>query len=191
VLLHTAAAPTRVRATTIILYLVIQFSSSSVQSTFPNRLGDNLVSKGSGFTSAVMSPQSGIGSGSTINDLLDAILRRLDSIEEKLQPLGRDLAGVGGAGDGALHADDNSGTRGAGNGDILAVGEGDDALPTDDNNGALRADGDSDVPSDGSSGDATTSVIGAIGFDSSLGASDILAAIGGRRHWRNMRRRLS
>jgi hypothetical protein len=38
--LHGAAAPTRVRATTIISYLVIQFSSSSVQSTLPNCAGD-------------------------------------------------------------------------------------------------------------------------------------------------------
>jgi hypothetical protein len=34
-----------------------------------------------------MSPQSGIGSRSTIDDMLDTILRCLDSMEEKLQPL--------------------------------------------------------------------------------------------------------
>jgi hypothetical protein len=39
--------------------------------------GDNLVSRGSDSTSAVMSPQSGIGSGSTIDDMLNAILQRL------------------------------------------------------------------------------------------------------------------
>jgi hypothetical protein len=124
---HGAAAPMRVRATTIISYLVIQFSSSLVQSTLPNHAGDNLVSRGTGSASAAMSPQSGISKGSTVDDLLDAILRRLDSIEEKLQPLGRHLAGVGGDGDGALHADDGSGKCGAGNGNILAVNEGDDS----------------------------------------------------------------
>jgi hypothetical protein len=36
-----ATASTRVRATWIISYLVIQFSSSSVQSTLPNHAGDN------------------------------------------------------------------------------------------------------------------------------------------------------
>jgi hypothetical protein len=68
------AVPTRVRATLTISYLVIQFSSSSVQSTLPNRAGDILVSRGSGFTSAVMNPQFGIGSGSTTDALLNAIL---------------------------------------------------------------------------------------------------------------------
>jgi hypothetical protein len=75
-----------------------------------------------------MSPQSDIGSGSTIDDLLNAILRRLDSMEEKLQPLGCHLAGVGGDGDGALHVDNGSGARGVGNGDILTIDEGDDVL---------------------------------------------------------------
>jgi hypothetical protein len=64
-----------------------------------------------------MSPQSGIDSGSTINDLLDAILRRLDSIEEKLQPLKRHLTGVGGAGDGTRHADDGSDVPSGGDSD--------------------------------------------------------------------------
>jgi hypothetical protein len=104
-----------------------------------------------------MSLQFGIGSGSIIVDLLDAILQHLDSMEEKLQPLGRHLVGVGGNGDGTLHADDNISEHGASNDGILAVGEGDDALP---------ANGDSDVPSCG--GDATTPVIG-----------DVLAAISG------------
>jgi hypothetical protein len=39
---HGAVALTRVRATMIISYLVIQFSSSCVQSTLPNRAGDTL-----------------------------------------------------------------------------------------------------------------------------------------------------
>jgi hypothetical protein len=127
-----------------------------------------------------MSPHSGIGSGSTIDDLLDATLRRLDSIEEKLYPLGRVLASVGGVRDGALHVDNGTGTCGAGNSDILAVGEGDDALPTDDNSGALRTDDDSDMPSggSGSDGDATTPVIGVASDDSSLSADDVLATIG-------------
>jgi hypothetical protein len=43
------------------------------------------------------------------------------------------------------------------------VGEGDDALPTDDNSGTLRADGDSNMLSGGSDGNATTPVIGVIG----------------------------
>jgi hypothetical protein len=72
-----------------------------------------------------MSPQSGIGLGSTIDDLLDAILRRLDSMEEKLQPLGRHLAGVGDDGDGALHA--------VGGGVDLSVGD----LPDDDSTDIL------------------------------------------------------
>jgi hypothetical protein len=38
---HGAVAPMRVRATTIISYLVIQFRSLSVQSTLSNRAGDN------------------------------------------------------------------------------------------------------------------------------------------------------
>jgi hypothetical protein len=97
------AAPMMVRATSIISYLVIQFSSSSVQSTLLNHAGDNLVSRGSGSASAVMSPQSGIGLGSTIDDLLDTILRRIDSMEAELQPLERHFAGVGGDGGGALH----------------------------------------------------------------------------------------
>jgi hypothetical protein len=59
----------------------------------------------------------------------------------KLQPLGRDLAGVGDVGDGALHAYDGSGMRGVGNSGILAVGEGDVTLPTNDNS---HADGVSD-----------------------------------------------
>jgi hypothetical protein len=126
-----------------------------------------------------MSPQSSISSGSTIGNLLDAILRRLDSIEEKSQPLGRDLASMGGAGDGTLHADDSSGTRSMGNDDILGVGEGDDVLLTDDNSGALCTDNDSDVLSGDSGSDATTPVIGAIGADSSLGKRDVLAAVGG------------
>jgi hypothetical protein len=126
-----------------------------------------------------MSPQSSIGSGSTIGNLLDAILRRLDSIEEKSQPLGRDLASMGGAGDGTLHADGSSGTHSTGNDDILAVGEGDDVLLTNDNNGALCTDNDSDVSSGSSGSDATTPVIGAIGVDSSLGKRDVLAAVGG------------
>jgi hypothetical protein len=70
--------------------------------------------------------------------------------------LGRVLASVGGVRDGALHADNGTGTRGAGNGDILAVGEGDDTLPTDDNSGALRTDDDSDMPSGGSGSDDDT-----------------------------------
>jgi hypothetical protein len=93
--------------------------------------------------------------------------------------LGHDLVGVGGTGDGALHADDGSGTRGTGNDGILAVGEGDVALPTDDNSGALRADGDSDVLSCGSGDNATTLVISSIDADSSLDVSDISIAIGG------------
>jgi hypothetical protein len=40
--LHDAAVPTRVRVITIISYLVIQFSSSSVQSTLPNHAGDTM-----------------------------------------------------------------------------------------------------------------------------------------------------
>jgi hypothetical protein len=88
-----------------------------------------------------MSPQSGIGSGSTIDDLLNAILRCLDSMEEKLQTLGRHLAGWGGNGDGALHVDDGSGLRDAGNDSILAMGDGDDALPTDDNRSAIAHGG--------------------------------------------------
>jgi hypothetical protein len=135
---HGAAAPTRVRTTMIISYLVIQFSSSSVQSTLPNHAGDNLVSRGTGSASAAMSPQSGISKGSTIDDLLDGILRRLDSMEEKLHPLRRHLACVGGDGDGALHADDGSGERGVGNGNILAVDEGDDTPPTDDDSRQRR-----------------------------------------------------
>jgi hypothetical protein len=86
---------------------------------------------------------------------------------------------VGGAGDGTLHADDGSGTRDAGNSGILAMGEGDDALTTNDNSGALRANDDNDVPSGGSGDDATTPIIGMIGADSSLGASDVLTVIGG------------
>jgi hypothetical protein len=70
-----------------------------------------------------------------------------------------------------LHADDGGDECGAGNNDILAVGEGDEAL---------RADGGSDVSSDGCGGDdATTPVIGAIGADSRLGTGDVLAAISG------------
>jgi hypothetical protein len=76
--------------------------------------GDNLVSRGSGSASAAMSLKSGIGSGSTINDLLDAILWHLDSMEEKLQPLGRHLAGVGGDVDFVQHAVNDSGKHGAG-----------------------------------------------------------------------------
>jgi hypothetical protein len=106
---HGAAAPMRVRATSIISYLVIQFSSSSVQSTLPNRAGDNLVSRGSGFASTVMSPRSGIGLGSTTDDLLAAILGRLDSMEVKLQPLEHHFVGLGGDGGGALHMNDGSG----------------------------------------------------------------------------------
>jgi hypothetical protein len=45
-----------------------------------------------------------------IDDLLDDILRRLDSMEEKLQPLGCHLVGVEGDGDGALHTDGGDGT---------------------------------------------------------------------------------
>jgi hypothetical protein len=85
---------------------------------------------------------------------------------------------VGGVRDGALHADNGTDTRGAGNGDILAVGEGDDALPTDDNSGTLRTDDDSDMPSGGSDGDATTPVIGVASDDSSLSVDDVLATIG-------------
>jgi hypothetical protein len=70
-----------------------------------------------------------------------------------------------------LHADDGGNECGAGNNDILAVGEGDEALLADDDSGALRADGGSD--------DATTPVIGAIGADSRLSAGDVLAAISG------------
>jgi hypothetical protein len=117
-----------------------------------------------------MSPQSGISSGSTIDNMFDTILRRLDSMEEKLQPLGRHLAGVGGDGDDTLHVDDNFGECGMGNGGILAVGEGDDAHPTDD---------DSDVPSGSDGGKATTPVIGMIDADCSLDVSNILAVIGG------------
>jgi hypothetical protein len=115
---HGVTGPTRVRATSIISYLVIQFSSPPVQSTLPNSAGDNLVLRGSSSSSAVMSPQSGIGSGSTTDDLIDAILRHLDSIEEKLHPLGCHLAGMGGNRDGALHTDD----------DVLGVGKGNDAV---------------------------------------------------------------
>jgi hypothetical protein len=84
--------------------------------------------------------------------MLDVILRRLDSMEEKLQPLGRHLAGVGGDGDGVL--------------------------PVDDNSGALRVNGSSDMPS-GGGGNATTLFIGAIGADSNLSAGDVLATIVG------------
>jgi sugar (pentulose or hexulose) kinase len=92
----------------IISYLVIQFSTSSVQSTLLNRAGNNLVSEPSS-ASAAMSTQSGISLGSMIDDLLDAILRCLDSIEEKLQPMRHHLGAVGGDGDGVLPADDGSG----------------------------------------------------------------------------------
>jgi hypothetical protein len=79
-----------------------------------------------------------------------------------------------------LHADDGGNECGAGNNDILAMGEGDEALLADDDSGALRADGGSDVSSDGCGGDdATTPVIGAIGADSRLSAGDVLAAISG------------
>jgi hypothetical protein len=55
---------------------------------------DNLVSRGLGSASTAMSPQSSIGSVGTIDDMLDTILRRLDFMEEKLQPMGRNPANV-------------------------------------------------------------------------------------------------
>ncbi|KAG8088100.1 hypothetical protein GUJ93_ZPchr0010g10039 [Zizania palustris] len=48
--------------------------------------GDNLVSEISG-SSTTMNSQSGTRSGSTIDDMLKAIMQRLDVIEEMLQPL--------------------------------------------------------------------------------------------------------
>jgi hypothetical protein len=86
-----------------------------------------------------MSWQSGIGSGSTIDDLLNTILRRLDSMEEKLQPLGHHLAGVGGDGAGVLHADGDSDVPNSGGGDgttmvieagmvLATIGDGGSAL---------------------------------------------------------------
>jgi hypothetical protein len=53
---HGVAMLMRVRATMIISNLVIQFSSSSIQSTLPNRASDNLVSRDLGSASVVMSP---------------------------------------------------------------------------------------------------------------------------------------
>jgi hypothetical protein len=56
---------------------VINSAMFSYPSSPISLTGDNLVSRGSDSTSAVMSPQSGIGSGSTIDDMLNAILQRL------------------------------------------------------------------------------------------------------------------
>jgi hypothetical protein len=113
--------------------------------------GDNLVSRALGFAYAIMSQQSGIGSGRMINDMLDPILRCLDSNEEKLQPLGRHLVGVGGDGDGALPADDGS--------------------------GPLRVDGGSGKPSGGGGDGATALVNGVINADTNLTREDVLATI--------------
>jgi hypothetical protein len=75
-----------------------------------------------------------------------------------------------------LHAYDGSGERDAGNNDILAVDEGNNTLPMDDDSGALRANGDSDVPS---GNDTIVPVIAAIGVASNFGVGDLLAAICG------------
>jgi hypothetical protein len=78
---HSAAASMRVRATMIISYLVIQFSSSSVQSTLLNHACDNLVSRGSGFTSTDTNSGSGTGTGEeNVKILLVEIMRHCDSI---------------------------------------------------------------------------------------------------------------
>jgi hypothetical protein len=79
----------------------------------------------------------------------------------------------------ALHVDGGSDESGAGNDDILAVGEVGDTLPMDDDSGALHADDGSDVLSGGVDDDVTFLVIGTIGVGSSLSDGGILAAISG------------
>jgi hypothetical protein len=70
-------------------------------------------------------------------------------------------------GDDALHTDDGSVERGAGNNDILVMSKGDNALPMDDDNGALRVDNNSpDHWRDK-------------GTDNNLSASDVVAVISG------------
>jgi hypothetical protein len=85
-----------------------------------------------------MSPRSGLSSGSMIDDMLEAILRRLVSMDKKLQSMERHLACVGEDGDRTLPADDGSGEHDMSKGGILD--EGVDALPADDDSGALRTD---------------------------------------------------
>jgi hypothetical protein len=48
---------------------------------------DNLVSRDPSFASVEMSSRSIAGSVASIETALNAILRRLDTIEEKMQPL--------------------------------------------------------------------------------------------------------
>jgi hypothetical protein len=129
-----------------------------------------LVSRDSGSVS------TGIGSGSAIEDTLTTILRCLDAIEEKMQPLhpggnqrassgGNTLATIGSGDAITVISGGSILVTGGPCADVLADGGGAGGLAAD----VLVGDG-----APGASGDA----IGTIGTGSNLGAGDVLVTIG-------------